>query len=264
MDASLYHDFARLEQEHWWFAARRHIVAQTLRRLLPARPDRPDRSDRKILDLGCGTGGMLIMLTEFGRVCGMDLSEDAIRYCREALPRERQGDVDLRVGDISVAPPSGAEWDTITAFDVIEHLDDDAGILRQVHASLADDGLFVCTVPAFQFLWGPHDDLNHHRRRYSAVLLRQRLHEAGFKPLYLSYFNFWLFPLVAAVRVGRRLLPFKEKVPKSDITMPSGLVNRILTAIFTSEAAVLRFTSVPVGVSLLAVCVKQSAGSAGK
>jgi SAM-dependent methyltransferase len=250
MDAFLYDQFADIERRHWWFVARRRIVASVLRRMFPP------AEDRRILDVGCGTGGMLDMLTEFGSVvCGMDMSEQAIEYCRHRGLAER---VQLYCGALpDDMPPSTAAWDVITAFDVIEHLDDDEKTLRDVFSVLAPGGTFVVTVPAFEFLWGPHDDLNHHRRRYTSAMLRGRLQRAGFEMERLTYFNSILFPAIAAVRVGRRALARgRQREPKSDFTMPPKVVNGALTSLFAGEAIALSRMSLPVGVSLLAVARK--------
>lgn len=244
MDATLYDQFAALERDHWWFRARRDIVAQVISRYLG------DQSSHQILDVGCGTGGMLGMLTRFGNVTGLDMSPEAVDYCR----RELGSRVELRVGGIPDDLPAGVQWDLVTAFDVIEHIEDDRDALRGIYQAVRPGGRFVCTVPAFQFLWGPHDNLNHHFRRYVAPQLRSRLTEAGFRIEFLSYYNSWLFPLVAAVRVLKRLRPGTAQEAYSDITMPSRITNRVLTGVFGSEALLLPRISFPVGVSLLAVC----------
>jgi len=250
VDILLYHQFADIERDHWWFSARRAIVAGVLRRRLSGSPD-----GRRILDVGCGTGGMLEMLTEFGALtCGMDMSPEALACCRK---RGLGAKVELRQGSLPEDLPQDAAWNVVTAFDVIEHLDDDAATLRAVFQTLSAGGLFVCTVPAFSFLWGPHDDLNHHRRRYTGRLLRRRLEEAGFRIERLTYFNVWLFPAVAAVRMARRVISGgKARPPRSDLFMPPAPINALLTRLFASEALVLPHVSFPVGVSLLALCRK--------
>lgn len=247
MDDFLYHQFADIERDHWWFRARRKVVAEVLRHRLPACPT------RRILDVGCGTGGMLEMLTAFGpTVCGMDMSADAIAFCRE---RGLESKARLLQGKLpDDLPPEASQWDLVTAFDVIEHLDDDRAVLRDIRGVLAPGGVLVVTVPAFNFLWGPHDDLNFHKRRYSARMLRESLTDSGFRVEYASYFNTWLFPVVAAVRVLRRAVSFgKPTEPKSDFFMPRPAVNAALTRLFESEAALVPRIPLPVGVSLIAV-----------
>jgi hypothetical protein len=134
----------------------------------------------------------------------------------------------------------------------VEHLEDDEGALSAIRASLAPGGLFVCTVPAFSFLWSEHDEVHHHYRRYTRRVLRRRLESAGFLVERMSYFNTFLFPLAAAVRLGHRLRPGTGK--GSDASIPPAWANRLLVRLFAAERWLLRMTSLPVGISLLAVC----------
>jgi SAM-dependent methyltransferase len=252
MDSSLHHQFAEIERDHWWFQGRRHVVASVLAEHLGTPTGGADRRPpTRILDVGCGTGEMVDMLRAFGTVTAIDPSPDAVAACRERFGDE----VEVAVGTVPDDLPGPGAADVVTAFDVIEHLDDDAGALRRIHDVLAPaHGTLVVTVPAFAFLWGAHDVLAGHRRRYTAQALRSRLTDAGFAVERLSYFNCLLFPVVALVRPLRRLVKRGTGPPRSDFTMPPRAVNRALLALFASEAAVLRRRSLPVGVSILAVC----------
>jgi len=247
VDEPVYDELAAVEGRHWWFQGRRRILADVLRRRLRTL-GRPVR----IVDVGSGTGEMLDMLQEFGSVVGLDASPKAIGYCRA-----RFGD-DLQVclGRIPDDVPAGA--DLITAFDVVEHLEDDQGALAGLHDRLADDGVFVCTVPAFPFLWSDHDVVHHHYRRYTRSVLRHRLEEAGFQVERISYFNTTLFPAAAAVRLLHRAR--RGASSGSDVAVPPSWANRSLLAVFGAERFLLRFMSLPFGVSLLAVCRRGSAG----
>lgn len=251
MDEALHHQFSEIEGDHWWFQGRRRVVASVLRRHLPAPADRA--GGRRIFDVGCGSGEMVDMLQEFGDVSAIDPSPSAVQRCRE-----RFGDaVHVEVGWVPDDLPLRGTVDTVTAFDVVEHLDDDRDALRRVHALLPANGVLVVTVPALQALWGPHDVASHHRRRYTRPQLRQRLEEAGFSIEEISYFNTVLFPVVAAVRLGRRLGRRRAEEAASDFTMPSSLMNRLLLALLSSEAVLLRAGSLPIGVSIVAVARKR-------
>lgn len=256
MDDSLQHQFAEIEAAHWWFQGRRRVLASVISRYLA---DEGGGRAPRIFDVGCGTGEMVDMLRGFGAVSAIDSSPEAVRHCRERFA----GAVSVAVGQVPDDLPPPGTADMVTAFDVLEHLDDDLGALRAIHLVLPEDGILVVTVPALQMLWGPHDVLSHHRRRYRRPQLRRVLEEAGFSIERLSYFNTWLFPMAATVRLLRRLRDRgRPPTPASDFTMPSPLVNRLLEEVFASEATVLRLGPLPIGVSILAVCRKPS-GAAG-
>ena len=253
VDSAVYEELASVEGTHWWFQGRRRIMREIVARY---RPTAVAAGGATIVDIGCGTGEMVDMLTEFGRVTALDASPIAVGHCRA-----RFGDrVDVRLGRIPDDLPSGAAL--VTAFDVVEHLEDDATALAAIRASLAPGGRFICTVPAFPFLWSDHDVAHHHFRRYTRPVLRRRLEEAGFTVERLSYFNMFLFPAVAVVRLAQRLVPGRRG--GSDAGLPSPGVNRLLLALFSAERRLLQVTSLPVGISLLAVCRPSgAAGTAG-
>jgi SAM-dependent methyltransferase len=243
VDERLYDQFADIGDRHWWFGARRQIIGAVLRDVLPADPE------RNLLDVGCGTGTMLGMLSAFGSVHGLEMSPEAIEACRVTY-----GDaVDVRQGSVPDDVPSDASFEVVAAFDVIEHLDDDASALQALREATRPGGLLVVTVPAFMFLWGQQDELSHHRRRYRRGELRDAIEDAGFVIDRMTYFNTWLFPLVAAIRVTRRLLPGRNRPPGSDFDMSSRGVDRVLERVFASERHLLRRVSFPFGVSLLAL-----------
>lgn len=240
MDASLYHKFYEVEDRHWWFAGRRAIVAGELARRLA-----PGAGERRILDVGCGTGGMLPILAPYGRVSGIDMEPLALDYCR----KRGFDDVALQQGYAPAQP-----FDIITLFDVLEHVPDEAGFLRLLSGWLKPGGLLVVTVPAFQWLWSRHDDLNHHQRRYRRSQLIGALTGNGFRVERASYFNFLLFPVVAVTRLfegqPRPGASEDEEVLKH---LTIGGLNGPLTSLFAAERHLLGVGDLPWGVSLMAV-----------
>ena len=232
----------RLEDRHWWFEGRRRVIRSVLNKhLLP-------RANRRILDVGCGSGGMFPLLSEFGEVAGAEYSPDMRARAQAKFPGKRIERCELP-NDI----PSGT-FDLVTAFDVIEHVDDAIGSLRTMKERLPFDGQIVVTVPAFQFLWSHHDDVNFHKRRYGRMQLVSHLSSAGLKVTFASYFNSLLFPAVAAVRVLEKLVPSRF-APKNEATIDETRepVNSVLTQVFGSESLAVGRTSLPFGVSLIAV-----------
>jgi SAM-dependent methyltransferase len=241
MDAALYEQHAELEQEHWWFVARRAIIGTVLDHHLER------GADRRLLDVGCGTGGMLPLLAQFGTVSGIEGEPLAVEHCRAAFGR-----FDVQLGQVPSDVPHDGSFDLVSAFDVIEHIDDDVEALAALRAAVRPGGLIVVTVPALPWLWSAHDDLNGHKRRYTRQSLTAALTRAGVEVAALSYFNTVLLPAVAAARLVQHLRP-RPAAPHSDFRMPTRWVNRALTRAMASERGLVARGGLPIGVSLVAV-----------
>src|SRR5262249_23651898 len=139
----------------------------------------------------------------------------------------------MLLGSITHVPLASGSVDLATAFDIIEHVEDDASAFAELARVCRPGGHVLVTVPAFRFLWGNQDVVSQHLRRYTLDELGARIAAAGLVPRRLSYFNAILFPLVAAVRIARRLRGAPKGEVKSDFTMTKpGLVNDALTHVF--------------------------------
>jgi SAM-dependent methyltransferase len=242
MRGSFYAEYFALEDWHWWFAGRRRIVLATLDRWLPPAP-----APRRILDVGCGTGATLAALSALGAARGVDTDEQAVELSRS------RGLSNVEVYDGVTLPVEDGTQDLVCALDVIEHADDDVALLREIRRSLAPGGMAVVTVPAYGFLWGPHDEVVHHRRRYRAGPLRAALRAAGLAVDHCTYFNSILFVPVAAVRLARRHRP-RDAEPTSDFALARpGRANDLLARAFAIERWVAPRVRLPFGVSILAV-----------
>jgi SAM-dependent methyltransferase len=242
MDADFYRAYYDLEGRHWWFLGRRKLFLRLLEQRLPAATRPID-----VLDFGCGTGAFLEHLDRFGTVSAVDADPSAVAFCHA------RGRAEVRL-----APPGAplpfpdAAFDLVTALDVIEHIDDDVAALAELRRVLRPGGLLLVAVPAFMFLWGKQDEVSHHHRRYTARTLRRALTAAGFGVDRTSYFNTVLFPLIAAVRLGRRLLR-RPGGQQSDFELGPARLNGILGALFGAEAGLVARGRLPFGVSLLAL-----------
>jgi SAM-dependent methyltransferase len=246
MDREFYEEYSQIEDTHWWFRGRREIFTRILE---PCAIGAPLRS----LDIGFGTGAMLTFLSRYGAVVGMDMSADAIRFARERCDRP------MLLGDITQVPLATGSLDLVTAFDIVEHVDDDGAALAELARVCRPGGHLLMTVPAFQFLWGNQDVISHHRRRYTLAQVEQRIRAAGFVPKRLSYFIALLFPAVAAVRVARRLRGEPKGEIKSDFTMTKpGFVNDTLTRVFAAEGRLLARWRLPVGVSIVCLAERRA------
>lgn len=246
MDPSLYHAFYEVEDRHWWFQGRRTLIATVLPEAMEGLP-----APRRLLDVGCGTGGMLPVLAPHGTVTGIDSEPLALGYCRQ----RGFTDVHLQEGYEPAAP-----FDVLTLFDVLEHVPDERVFLSRLYGWLRPGGRILVTVPAFQWLWSRHDDLNHHQRRYTRARLRLALESAGFVVRRTSYFNTLLFPLVVCTRALERLRPAGPGDAREVLGhLKIGALNAPLSALFGAERLWLRRGDFPFGVSALALGAKPDA-----
>ena len=241
MEEFLYPHFYKIENEHWWFAARQRILWQFMEKKLrlPA--------GTKLLDVGCGTGAILDMLSKKYQTYGQDVSPQAIEFCAQ------RGLNNLFCGTLDQFPKEYGSFDSITTLDVIEHIDDDLTVLKRMHTLLNDRGSVLITVPAFPALWGTHDVVTHHKRRYVKRTLRAVVAKAGFAVEHIAYFNFFLFPVALVRRIFARLTGATEA---SDLEIPPAFVNRILRVVFESEKYFLPWMGFPFGLSLICIARK--------
>ncbi|MEO7097322.1 MAG: class I SAM-dependent methyltransferase [Polyangiales bacterium] len=243
MERHVYEDMNRLERSHWWFVARRRILAKVIGTYVPP--------GGAILDVGCGTGFVLDELKDRYEVHGLDAAEVAVDFCHQ------KGLPNVHLGILGETDFGRRDFDLVTFLDVIEHLDDDVAAMTSARALLKKDGLLLVTVPAYPFLWSAHDVVHHHRRRYTRSSLERAVRLAGFEPAYVSYFNTVLFPLIFSARMAGKLLG-RDDASDAEHAPPS-LVNTVLRAAFSAEKAVLPKVSMPFGVSLL--CLARPARS---
>jgi SAM-dependent methyltransferase len=233
----------QVEQSHWWHIGRRRILASFVADICSRVTDRRPR----ILDVGCGTGANLLMLSQYGEAEGVDISEDALAFCRErGLDHVRQG-----AGE--ELPYDENSFDLVTAFDVVEHMDDDLAGLREMFRVLRPGGHALIFVPTFMFLWGLQDDVSNHRRRYRLPELRRVLEQAGFEIERSSYANITFFLPILLIRKLMRLTGIKAET-ENNINVPA--FNGFLGALFGAESTVLRYANLPFGVSGLCVAKK--------
>lgn len=248
MRADIYVAMAQVEDRHWWFRARRAICRHVLDRAnIP--------KGANILDAGSGTGGNLGMLSEYGTVFAMEMDEQA-----RALASSRNI-VKVEEGMLPHSIPfAPQQFDLAAMCDVLEHVDEDYETLVALGKRLNPGGRLLITVPAFQFLWSQHDTLHHHKRRYRLGALKALVERAGYKVTFASYINFWLFPLIAVMRLLDRLFGPKAADAKAEenaeLTLPPAPVNAFLEKVFSSERLLLDRIGLPFGVSILLLAQK--------
>jgi SAM-dependent methyltransferase len=188
------------------------------------------------------------MLSKYGDAEGVDVSEDALAFCRE------RGLDKVKLGAGEELPYEDGTFDLVTAFDVVEHMDDDLAGLREMRRVLRPGGHVLLFVPTFMFLWGVQDDVSNHRRRYRLSELRRVLEEAGFEIERTTYANITFF---LPILLMRKLMRFTGIKAESENNINVSALNGILGRIFGSESLVLRYMDLPFGVSGL--CVARAA-----
>ena len=238
MERVVYQQMAELDDRHWWYRARRKIIADLIRR--EARPPK----SAAILEIGCGTGHNLAMLAGFGHVEGLELDDEARELSERRLGRKVLSSPLPELRDVA-----DRHYDLIGAFDVIEHIDDDKAALASIAAKLKPGGKFVMTVPAHQWRWTAHDVVNHHKRRYSKSTLRQLVQGSPLKLERIGYFNSLLFPLAIAERATSKLRGKSD----ADVKLPSAVLNAALEKVFAAERYLVGRLPLPPGLSLFAV-----------
>jgi SAM-dependent methyltransferase len=228
------------EDRHWWYRGRRNVLERVIADLhLPARA--------RILDAGCGSGRNMVELARHGTVTGVELSEASVRLARE------RGAGEVVEGSVLEMPFEADSFEMAASLDVIEHLEDDLAALRELRRVVAPGGSLLVTVPAYQWLWSGHDEINHHFRRYTRRSLQRAGEQAGWQQVRTTYFNSLLLPAAIMLRVLDR---FSRKTTESslDLWVPPEPLNWLLERPLSLEAALIgRGGRIPAGLSLLAV-----------
>jgi SAM-dependent methyltransferase len=230
------------EERQWWYSGQRAIALALLEAAGPSAPG------RRLLDAGCGTGYNLVALGRERRATGVDLSPEAIAFCRE------RGVQALR-GSVLQLPFAAASFDVVTSFDVLYHawVGDDAAAVAEMARVLRPTGVVLVRVPALKALWGAHDVEVQSRHRYTRGELVALLERCGLRVLRASYCNSILLPLLFARRTLDRLLGREG----SDVGfLPAPLEWAFSRALRAEAALVRRGLSLPLGASVIALARK--------
>jgi len=216
------------------------VLARALAGVEPPNPAR-------ILDAGCGSGRNMVELARLGTVTGVELSETSV-----CLARAR-GVGEVIEGSVLEMPFEPDSFDLAVSLDVIEHLDQDLDALRELRRVVAPGGALLITVPAYEWLWSGHDEINHHYRRYTRRTLQRVAQQAGWEQVRTTYFNSLLLPVAILLRALDRLST-KTTESSLDLWVPPEPLNWVLERPLALEAALIgRGGRIPAGLSLLAV-----------
>lgn len=240
MEKSYYIEYYHLERNNWWFKARMDILRSQVAKIANG------RKDLNILNVGAATGASSLMLQEFGAVTSIEYDEDCFAFTKERV------NIPLEIGSILDIKYPNNHYDLVCAFDVIEHVEEDQKAASELIRVCKNNGYILVTVPAFNFLWSEHDEINHHFTRYTRKKFTSLFQAANID--YATYFNSILFFPIAAVRLLFKLIPVKRKGSGSDFSFSNaGWQNSILYPLFKMENAwIKRNIALPFGVSILA------------
>jgi SAM-dependent methyltransferase len=243
------------EDRHAWFAGRTRAIQKYLDLEVGAAPP---GSSRLVLDVGSGAGNMAHHLAHYGRVIGLDYNARPLAVAAQRALEACQGFGD----DLPFADDS---FDLVALLDTVEHVPNELGVLGECRRVLKPGGKLIVTVPAFMWLWSYNDEINDHQRRYTALELQQKLDICGLHVTRMSYTNFFLFPMVAGIRLLRPHNPDLEsphltededvyQVEMEPIPEPA---NTLLHGIGWLEAELLQRFELPFGISIMCVAEKK-------
>jgi SAM-dependent methyltransferase len=233
-----------VEGSHWWFVGRRSILEGFLKPI--SEKLRVNGSALRILDVGCGTGANIQMLSQYGDAEGVDVSDDALEFCR------RKG-LKAQKGLAETLPYANETFDLTTALDVVEHLDDDIAGLKEMFRVTKSGGYSLIFVPAFMWLWGVQDDISNHRIRYTKEQIVERLKTAGYTIERATYANWTFF---APILAGRTIMKLTGIKPESENNITVSGLNGVFGRLFGAEQFWLRNFNFPFGVSIVVVAKK--------
>ena len=226
--AALHDVVAHVEARHFWFEARNRIILAAMRRTLGP------LEARRLLEVGCGSGYVLAMLEGAGLdVCGVDMHRAALEMARDRIHGPLLCSSATRL-------PFFDDFDIVGLFDVIEHADNDVGLLRQARTVLRPHGQVVVTVPAGAHLWTAYDQATGHKRRYSRQSLADTLNRGVFHVTYLAAFN--CLPLMAQRLYRRFTTPVDvaessgTEIVRQALRVPPGPLNRLFAWLMRVEA----------------------------
>lgn len=249
MESAEYDRMFRLEERLWWYRALREHVLWWVARL--------SRGQKlRILDAGCGTGGMTVLLQQYGNVEAIDASPQAVAYCQQ------RGLAQVHCVDLTSWEPPAETYDVIVSLDVLCHtsIADDSLVVRKFYHALARGGALILNLPAFECVRREHDTVVATRRRYTRPHVRRLLHEAGFRVIHATYRLPWLFMIAFIKRYVERLFPPADGACRSDLKQPPEWLNRLLLMLARAENVVLRVgIRLPLGSSLFLVACKPAA-----
>lgn len=240
--------FARVEDTHWWFVGRRIIIFRALEKYSAK------RKGLKILDIGCGTGGTLEHIKQYGTVYGIDPSALCIRHCKQ------KGLKNIYKSSATKLPFEDATFDVVLMLDVLEHVKNEQLAIDEAKRVLKKNGILMLTIPALPWIWSAHDTAQGHYKRYVAKDMQLIAKRHLLSLLCINYFNFIFSAPIALIRIISNF-PFFNQFNKYESTVnlntsKNYYLNKLLLTVFKFEITLSQYIRYPIGISLLAVYKK--------
>lgn len=242
MDDQEYEKLYKFEKSYWWHVGRRAILESLLKKFL-------NNKQNQILEIGCGTGGNLKILGYWGKTLGLDNSEKALDFCK------KKGLDNVFLGNAEQMDFSNESFDLVVALDVLEHIKEDKKVVKEAWRVLKQNGYFIITVPAYQFLWSEHDKALIHYRRYAASDLANMLQKANFNIIKMSYLVSFVFPFVLGYRILRKILFPNNKKNLAYFSLPKP-INNFFILLLKIESFLLQYLDLPFGTSIICIAKK--------
>ena len=244
MNPLAYEEMNEIELNHWWFVGRRRILKEIIL-------STGLKEELSILEIGCGTGGNLSMLSSLGKLTAVEMDLKASEVAKRKNIH-KTNDIKVLVGSLpNNMPTIENKFDLICMFDVLEHIQEDKEALIKIKSYLKESGRLIITVPAYQWLYGHHDEYLHHKRRYSKKELIKAAIHSGYKINRITYFNTILFPIALVVRVYEKIKG--KNFEKGSINKQGKWSNEILRYLFEIEKIILKRANFHYGLSMLCI-----------
>lgn len=243
-DASYFEQLSKFEPGNFWFEARNTLIGWAFQKYFPAA--------RGFLEVGCGTGFVLLSLRETLpalKLSGSEIFVAGLKFVGQRIPDATVFQMDI------TRIPFADEFDVIGAFDVLEHVPDDAEALLQMYRAVKPGGGILVTVPQHPRLWSAFDVYAHHQRRYTRTELTQKAEQAGFHVAFVTSFVFLLLPAMLASRARNKEV--SDDYDMFDEFKLHPVLNQLFSWIMRVDLFLIRHgLSLPAGGSLLMVATK--------
>ena len=217
------HILQKNNEGHFWYEARKVLIDNLFTHIKLR-----EKEEINILDIGCGTGTELELISSFGKLTALDINKKALEIASKKGYK-------TKILDIQKCDLEKNHYDVACSFDVLEHLEDDYSALKNICSSLKEGGYFLFSVPAHPSIFSQHDIALEHKRRYTKKGLKEKLESECFGKVELYYWNSFLFPGIYLIRMFKKIFLKNIKLG-SEARQKDKLLNKILFLILKFEA----------------------------